>query len=270
MPDLPPLPPISTQPISVVLLAHNAAEHVQALVTRWAEVLQERGQEYEIIFVDAGSVDGTIERTGELVAQWLPLRVLRSERSGLLGAALRIGLEAARMPLVATALCSPEYDPADLKRFLAEIDKVHLLSGFRAGRKMPWYLWLLGGVWRTLIRVAFSYSHSRQPGWLGWRNWFSGRLARIFFGVRLRDVHCPFRLFRREILARAPLQSRSEFALVEFLAKVNFAGCFMGEDITLSVAPDVGEFPPQPLGRRFRDAYRVFTHPDFGPAEVSK
>lgn len=269
MPDLPPLPPISTQPLSLVLLAYNAAEHVQALVTRWAEVLQERGQEFEIILVDAGSADETVERTGELVAQWLPLRVLKSERTGLLGSALRIGLEAARLPLIATAPCSPEYNPADLKRFLAEIDKVHLLSGFRAGRKMPWYLWLLGGLWRTLIRVAFSYAYPRQPGWLGWRNWLSGRLARIFFGVRLRDVHCPFRLFRRDILGRAPLQSRSEFALVEFLAKTNFAGCFMGEEIALSVAPTGGAIPTQPLGRRFRDAYRVFSCPDFGPTQVS-
>src|SRR5207237_2750049 len=119
--------------------------------------------------------------------------------------------------------------------FLAQIDPVHFLIGYRAGVRVPLFSRALGFLWRLFSRIVFNYKGERLPGWLGWRGHLGAFLARVFFGVRLRDVACPFRVFRKEVLARSPLQSDGDFAWVEQLAKVNFTNGVFGHEIPLPV-----------------------------------
>src|SRR6266540_382023 len=117
MPDHPPLPPIATEPLSLVLLAHNAEPHLEEAVAGWVAYLgghgRERevvlGREFEIILVD----DGSSDRTAAL-AEGVVGRVLRHETQRGLGAALRTGLAAARHPLVACCPCDRQFQPQDL------------------------------------------------------------------------------------------------------------------------------------------------------------
>jgi hypothetical protein len=122
-----------------------------------------------------------------------------------------------------------------------------------------------------LCVVVFSHRPHPAAAWLGWRNLAGRWLARACFGVRSRDIDCPYRLLRREILPRMPLQSRSSFAHVELLAKANFLGHLIAEEVPLSDSPDA--LPPPASEREgfrdvFADARRVFSHPDFGPAHL--
>jgi glycosyltransferase involved in cell wall biosynthesis len=264
MPELPELPPIAREPLSVVLLASNAEGCVRQVLAGWLRVLQERGSEFEILLVDDGSSDRTPALAEEEAATVPALKILRHDQPRGIGAALRTGLTACTRPLIVCAPCDPAYRAEDLPRFLAEIDRVHLLTGYRAGRRGPLVLRPLGLLFRLIHLLLFSHAPRRLPGWLGWRGHLGNLLARIFFGVRLRDVACPFRMFRREILPRCPLQSEGEFVWVEQLAKVNFAGWIFGEEIPLAVAPR----GTRGLWRLLREAYHVFTRPDFGPASV--
>jgi hypothetical protein len=192
------------------------------------------------------------------------------------GAALRDGLAQARHPLVCTALCRADYRPEYLALLLdrdftpedqtqtgpaKEIDNVHLMSGFRAGVKVPWPLRALGAVWRAFTWVVLSYSAPPPPGWLGWRRHAGALLARIFFGVRYRDAASPFRLFRREILARLPIQSDTSLAHVELVAKANFLTCLMSEEVPLDIRPGPCRGDN---GRMWKEARRLFSRPDFG------
>ena len=86
-------------------------------------------------------------------------------------------------------------------------------------------------------RVVFSAAPDPLPGWLGTNGHAARLLARVLFGVRTRDVLCPYRLLRREIFARIPIQSRGPFAHVELLAKANFLGHMMGEELPIDVVP---------------------------------
>jgi glycosyltransferase involved in cell wall biosynthesis len=268
MPEAPELPPIAAQPLSLILLGHNAEAHVTPLVLAWRETLLSRQLPFEILLVDDGSNDGTAARAQELAATVPELQLLRHEQPRGIGAALGTGLAASMHPLLAVAPCHPAYTPQDLARFLAEIDKVHFLTGYRAGLPVPLLARLLGNVMRVLGVVLFSHAGEKLPGWLGWKAHVGAVLARLVYGVRLRDVHSPFRVFRREVLARSPLQSDGDFALVEQLAKVNFAGYYFGLEVPLSVTPPERPFPQQPRGRSFREALRVFSKPSFGPATV--
>jgi glycosyltransferase involved in cell wall biosynthesis len=257
----------------VALLAYNDAAHVESVLSGWGKVLDGLGREYELILVDDGSSDGTPDKVEALRERFGRLQVVRRPAHQGQGAALRSALAEARYPLFFYTLCRPEYRPADLGRLLQkrgdpakpdlDLDQVHILSGYRAGVPLPRWFRVLGWLWRLLARVVFSYNPGRLPGWLGWRRHLGRVLVRAFLGVRYQDVACPFRLFRREIFQRIPIQSDGPFAHVEVIAKANFLGCVLGEEIPLNVRP------PQYRGDEhlfWRDGMRVFRNPDFGPA----
>jgi glycosyltransferase involved in cell wall biosynthesis len=263
MPDLAPLPPIADQPISVVLLARNDEIHLEEVVSAWTTLLDGLNREYELILVDDGGTDRTPELTAALTARFPRLRVIRHEQPRGDGAALRDGLQTATKPLFFYTTADRQYDVADFNKLLPEIDKVHLVSGFRQWQQVPRPLRWLGFVYRVFLRVLFSLTLERRSAWLGWNEWAYRLLARVVFALRLQDVNCLFRLFRREIFARIPIQSDGEFAHVEVLAKANFLGSYMNDEIPVAHRPRQ-QLPAGPSwGKDFR---RVFSHPDFGPA----
>jgi glycosyltransferase involved in cell wall biosynthesis len=281
MPELPPLPPIAAEPLSVVLLAQNAANHLEAVLAAWVTFLNGLDRAYEVIVVDDGSTDGTALLAEKLASRSPRVQVLRLPAPRGEGAALRSALAAARYPLLFYTLCDPHYQPADLGKLLhkrsdprkpdLELDRVHVLSAARSGHPLtlPWRITSL--LWGVFCRLLLGQSPERSPGWLGWKRHLARLFVRTLFGVRYHDVACPFRLQRRDIFARIPLQSDGPFVHVEILAKANYLGLIMGEEVPL----ERGHYPPpakKPTREEFcqllTDVRRVIGHPDFGPMIV--
>jgi glycosyltransferase involved in cell wall biosynthesis len=269
MPEAPDLPPIATEPLSLLLLAHNAEPHLEEILQSWAAELSRRERDFEILLVDDGSSDRTAALAESLTAKFPQVRLLRHETPRGEGAALRTGLAAARHPLLLTCPCDRQYRPEDLQRLLAEIDKVHLAAGYRVWQPVPLPLRCLGWLYRLFLRVALAHPLEPLPGWLGWDGWAAHVRARLCFGLRVHDVSCPFRLYRREVFDRIPIQSDGPFAQVEVLAKANFLGRVMTETPVRYQPPAA---PPAQDGAARRQARadfrRVFFHPDFGPVTL--
>jgi glycosyltransferase involved in cell wall biosynthesis len=276
MPDLPKLDPIADSPLSVVLLARDGAGHVADSLAAWLGFLDGfRPGAYELILADDGSGDGTADLAQALVGAHPALRVVRLDQPRGEGAALRAGLEATTKPLVFYTLCDAAYRPEMLGQLferkinldeggeVKEIDHVHLMAGFRAAVKVSPVLRVLGWLWRATCTVLFAYTPRPVPGELGIRRRMGWLLARVLFGLRHRDVACPFRLMRREVLARAPIQSDGPFAHVELLAKANFVGHLMADEVPLDVRPPAYRGDARAF---LADGRKVFDRPDFGPA----
>ena len=156
MPDIPKLPAIADEPLSVVLLADNDGAHLEKVVADWVTFLNGLDRAYEILLVDDGSTDHSARLLTTLTDRHGRLRVLRhAERRGD-GAALRTALATARYPLLFYTVCDPRYHASDLKRLLKEIDRVDLLSGYRAGRPVPPIWRWLGVVRRGLSRLVLG------------------------------------------------------------------------------------------------------------------
>src|SRR5207244_7261644 len=102
-------------------------------------------------------------------------------------------------------------------------------AGLRVGRPVPWWRRWAGRLYRGLLRVVCGLTLEPPVAWLGWRAAGRRALARWLFGVRVQDVECAFRLFRRSIFARIPIQSEGAFVQAEILAKANFLSCWMTE-----------------------------------------
>jgi glycosyltransferase involved in cell wall biosynthesis len=263
------LPPIAAAPISVVLPAHNAESSLDQVVNDWLAYLDGLQREYEILLIDDGSTDGTGKRAEALAASRPRVRVLGHPTRQGVGAAVRTALAAATHPLLCTVSCDPQYQAADLRLMLDVIDHVDLVSGYRPWEPSPGSLRRLGLAYRWLIHTVFGvYAPPKGlPAAVARR-----LLARVLFGVRLSDVTCPFRLCRRSIFARIPIQSDGPFVHIEILAKANFLGCIMTEVPIGSRSPRPDERPPAQASLRemWADARRVLAHPDFGPVQVAE
>jgi hypothetical protein len=151
---------------------------------------------------------------------------------------------------------------------LDAIDRVDLVTGCRAGRA-PWWWRGLAALLRGVIRVLFGLTLPPRLCWLGASGWGRRWLARWVFGVRVQDPECAFRLFRRSVFRRLPIQTDGDFAQVEILAKANFLGHLLDE-VQVSHRPAgagdrLAAGPPQHL---WRDVRRLFTAADFGPVTL--
>jgi glycosyltransferase involved in cell wall biosynthesis len=267
VPEHPTLPPIAGQPVSAILLADNDGAHLEAVVAGWVSFFNGLDREYEIILVDDGSTDETVKLLTAIKDRHGRVKVVREESRQGEGAALKRGLAVARYPLLFYTVCHPAYQPGDFKRLLADIDKVHLISGFRGGHPVPTIVRFFESAFSLISHAVLSSSEPPLPGWLGWERHLGRLLVRIFFAVRSRDVGCPYRLIRREIFDRMPIQSKGTFVHAEILAKANFVGCLLGEEVVLGDRQQ-----PIPLDRRgdpasrvLAEGFRLLQNPKFVP-----
>jgi hypothetical protein len=124
----------------------------------------------------------------------------------------------------------------------------------------------LGRLYRWTIRVVFGVALEPLPCWLGWRHQLVRWLYIILFGPLVHDAGSRFKLFRREIFRRIPLQSEGEFVHFEVLAKANFLSCVMAE-----VVLDWKAIPPvEPWRTTFGEARRVLARPEFRAEQPPK
>jgi glycosyltransferase involved in cell wall biosynthesis len=242
MPEPQERPPIAQAPLSVVLLAQPGEAGLDEVVRDWVAYLDSLGREYEVLVVDAGGADRLLEAAEPPAVPSSGVRALHPSMPTGVGAALRTGLAATRFPLFFYADGTRAYQPRDLALLLDVIDHVDLVSGYRVGPKRRY----------------------RET----WKEWLFRWLVRVVFGVHLRDMDCSFKLFRKTIFTRIPVQSDGPFAHAEILAKANFLGCLITE-VAVSYDPDrLARAAPADLRQKWSQSWRVFRHPDFGPAAL--
>nr|WP_188114779.1 glycosyltransferase family 2 protein [Methylococcus geothermalis] len=169
--------------LSVVVPVHNERDNLESLIGEITQALSPLG-DYEIVYVDDGSTDGTLEKLRALKASVPALRVLRHVRCCGQSTALRTGILAARGAWVATLDGDGQNDPADIPRLLEALDQL----GGETGRGM----------------VA-GYRRKRKD--TGWRR-FSSRIANAVRGGLLRDntpdTGCGLKVFSRALFLELP------------------------------------------------------------------
>jgi dolichol-phosphate mannosyltransferase len=116
--------------VSVVVPLFNEEENMSILQSELRAALG--GLDHEIIFVDDGSIDCTVER----IENAPNIRVLRFAKNAGQSAAIYAGLQAARGAIAVLIDGDLQNDPADIPKLLAEISHgADLVCGYRAQRK---------------------------------------------------------------------------------------------------------------------------------------
>lgn len=116
--------------VSVVIPLYNEEENIAILQRELNDAL--KGLDYEIIFVDDGSLDRTVGQ----IPEDPHVRLLQFEQNAGQSAAMYAGLHAARGKIAVLLDGDLQNDPADIPRLLAEIERgADLVCGYRAKRK---------------------------------------------------------------------------------------------------------------------------------------
>ncbi len=182
--------------------AHNEEANLEPLVAEALDALPTLADIWEIVIVDDGSRDATPKLADELAAAHPQVvRAVHHPTNRGYGAALRSGFAAARYELVAFTDGDRQFRVADLGRLTARLaapDAPDVVAGYRIRRADP----LVRTVYARLYRLA----------------------NRIFFGLRVRDVDCACKLFRREALSGLRVESGGAFFSAELLIKLQAAG----------------------------------------------
>jgi glycosyltransferase involved in cell wall biosynthesis len=246
----------------MLLPVYNQAAGLEPIAENWLRALARLDRSVELILINDASTDETATIAAKLAARHPELKVLTHEARGGFGACLRTALATSQYPLIFYTACDYPYPPADLIKLLAVIDTVDIASGCRTD-PVPNWLMRLGTMYRVFARIVVGTQPESRPGWLGWRWWRQNVKLRLLFGLRLWDATSAFKLYRRSVLDRIPIQSNGDFVHAELLAKANFLGCLM---IEVPIGRLAGGFrgvpePAAPAGAK--DARRVFRNPDF-------
>lgn len=124
--------------LSLVIPVHNEAKNLPAVVAAAVPVLAARSPRFEVIVVNDGSTDRTVEAIGALAARWPQCRELRLPHRGQ-ATALLAGLRAAGGELLLTMDGDGQNDPADFPALLdlVESGRCDLACGWRVRRRDP-------------------------------------------------------------------------------------------------------------------------------------
>jgi glycosyltransferase involved in cell wall biosynthesis len=161
--------------ISVVIPVHDEERSVELLYDELRAALEPLGSEWEAIFVDDGSTDGTFAALTRLHSRNENVRVVRLRRNFGKAAALVAGFDHAQGDTVVTIDGDLQDDPAEIPRLLAKLDEgFDLVSAWKTHRRDP--------LRRRILSRIFNSVTSR------------------FSGVRLHDMNSGLKAYRAEVV----------------------------------------------------------------------
>jgi len=169
--------------VTVLVPVYNEEDNVQPLTEAIAGVLRRSGRSFEVIYVDDGSTDATVDRLIAIQPDMPELRVVRLRRNFGQTAAMQAGIDHARARYIVTMDGDLQNDPEDIPTMLSLLDEGYdLVCGWRRDRKD-----------RFLTR--------RLPSIVA--NALLGDLT----GVRVHDFGCTLKGFRATLLKSLPMYS---------------------------------------------------------------
>jgi len=124
--------------ISVVVPVYNEEDNVAQLYQELSTVLESMDTDYEIIFVDDGSKDATLERLQEATSSHPAVKIIELRRNFGQTAAMAAGFDHARLDTVVTMDGDLQNDPREIPRLVAKLEEgFDLVAGWRKDRKDP-------------------------------------------------------------------------------------------------------------------------------------
>jgi glycosyltransferase involved in cell wall biosynthesis len=166
--------------LSIVIPIKNEKENIEPLIDSILRELAPLKRPFEIIFIDDGSNDGSLEVLKSLAGRTPQVRAIQFDRNYGQTAALVAGFRKARGRVIATLDGDCQNDPADIPRMAAKLEKGpwHMVAGYRVKRH------------DNIIRKASSRIANAVRRWL--------------VKDDLRDTGCALKLFYRDCLRDMP------------------------------------------------------------------
>ena len=161
--------------VSFVLPVYNEEGSLRELHGKITTVMRDRGDDYEMIFVDDGSTDRSLEVLERLRRDDGRVHVVQLRRNFGKSAAYSAGFDHVRGDVAITMDTDLQDDPAEIPLFLEKIDEgFDMVVGWKHKGKGP--------MGKSLPSKFFN------------------RVVNLITGIPLHDFNCPFKAYRAEVL----------------------------------------------------------------------
>jgi len=165
-----------TPELSLFLPVLDEEENLRPMHAKIAAALDALGKTAEVIFVDDGSTDKSLEILKEIAASDDRVRVISLRRNYGQTAAMSAGIDAAKGDILIPMDADLQNDPADIRRLLDKLDEGYdVVSGWRKNRQD-----------KLISRKIPSQIANRIISWIG--------------GVPLHDYGCSLKAYRRDVI----------------------------------------------------------------------
>jgi len=158
--------------LSIIIPVYNEEKNISLLYKRLSEVLLNLKKTYEIMFIDDGSNDKTVENIIELKKKDNNIKLVQFRRNFGKSYALNLGFKKAKGEIIITMDGDLQDDSQEIPRFLEALKKYDIVSGWKFRRKDP--------ITKKLPSKLANY------------------VTRKATGVKIHDMNCGFKAYRSE------------------------------------------------------------------------
>lgn len=164
---------------SVVIPLKNEEDNVVELIAELEPIMESLNRPWELICIDDGSTDKTLNKLEELKPLKPYLRILSFDRNYGQTSAFDAGFKSARGKFIITLDGDRQNDPLDIPKLVALSDDYDLVAGWRADRKDP--------ISKKITSKVANFIRSR------------------FCNDGIHDTGCSLKLYRRSCLGKIKL-----------------------------------------------------------------
>ena len=225
-------PPASVPSITVFFPCYNEAANIAELVNKTLTILPKLTSDFEIVVVDDGSTDGTGKVIDTLAADIDSVKAVHHEKNLGYGAALQSGFRAATKELVFYTDGDGQFDVGEMPALLGLMRQYDIVSCYRLNRQ------------EGLIRKFNA--------------WAWTKLVCRMFGMKIRDIDCGFKLFKRGIFDNIEIRSTGALIDAEILARATRKGYTITQAGVHHYPRKTGEQSGANLGVIFRAFKELF------------
>lgn len=179
--------------LSVFFPCYNEQDNIRRVYESADKVLRSMDMDYEIIFVDDGSKDRTGEVADAIAAVDPRVRVVHHPVNLGYGAALRSGFRAATKHLVFYTDGDGQFDMNEMPPLLPLMEECDIVSCYRMNRQ------------DSIVRKINA--------------WCWTKLVCFLFSMKLKDIDCAFKLYKRKIFDGMEMKSTGALIDTEILAR---------------------------------------------------
>ncbi|MBI4654899.1 MAG: glycosyltransferase family 2 protein [Nitrospirae bacterium] len=166
--------------VSIVIPLYNEEENIEPLYKSLKSVMDAEGKDYELLFIDDGSIDRTSELLEEIRQKDNNVRALSFRRNFGQTAAFAAGFDHAKGDVIVTIDGDLQNDPKDIPKLLSLMGEYDIVSGWRRNRKDPFLS-------RRFPSMVANY------------------LISMVTGVKLHDYGCSLKAYKADVVKNISL-----------------------------------------------------------------
>lgn len=189
---------LESESISVFFPCYNEQGSLRRIYESVSEVLKSIGIDYEIIFVDDGSTDGTLQVANTIATTDPNVKVIHHPKNLGYGSALQSGFRAATKTLVFYTDGDGQFDLNELPPLLPLMKQYDIVSCFRLNRQEGMVRRFNAWCWTTFVCALFH--------------------------LKIKDINCAFKLYKHSVFDGMDMRSTGALINSEILTRAKRRG----------------------------------------------